>query len=121
MRTIIIQAVLFCLIYLSPPGAIGQTQPLRRVLLAATDEHVKELQTQQKWFRNDPAGLKERDVTLTVITRQEDPIAYQKLNPLGEFTFILIGKDGGEKYRSTRPVTLKTLYSLIDGMPMRQD
>ena len=37
------------------------------------------------------------------------------------FTVILIGKDGGEKLRSTTPLSLDTLHSTIDAMPMRQD
>ncbi len=36
------------------------------------------------------------------------------------FEVILIGKDGGTKYRSGEPVQLDTIFTLIDGMPMRQ-
>jgi hypothetical protein len=38
-----------------------------------------------------------------------------------DFTVILIGKDGGEKLRSHRPISLDTLRSTIDAMPMRQE
>ncbi len=37
------------------------------------------------------------------------------------FTVLLLGKDGGEKLRSTTPLTIEKLTSLIDAMPMRQD
>jgi hypothetical protein len=37
------------------------------------------------------------------------------------FTVILIGKDGGEKLRSSIPLSVDTLRSTIDAMPMRQD
>jgi len=37
-----------------------------------------------------------------------------------DFTVILIGKDGGEKLRSHQPISLETLRSTIDAMPMRQ-
>ena len=37
-----------------------------------------------------------------------------------EFTFVLIGLDGGEKMRSTKVVSLEQLFGLIDSMPMRQ-
>ncbi len=37
-----------------------------------------------------------------------------------DFTVILIGKDGGEKLRSHRPIPYETLRSTIDSMPMRQ-
>lgn len=38
-----------------------------------------------------------------------------------KFTVILIGKDGGEKLRSHTPISLDTLRSTIDAMPMRQE
>ncbi len=38
----------------------------------------------------------------------------------GSFTVILVGKDGGEKFRTHTPVTIKKLNALIDSMPMRQ-
>ncbi|WNJ18764.1 DUF4174 domain-containing protein [Pontibacter sp. G13] len=37
-----------------------------------------------------------------------------------EFKVILVGKDGGEKLSSTRPVSNLTLFGLIDQMPMRK-
>ncbi len=37
-----------------------------------------------------------------------------------DFTVILIGKDGGEKLRSTEPLTIEKLIETIDAMPMRQ-
>ena len=36
------------------------------------------------------------------------------------FTVILLGKDGGEKFRFSTPVTPDQLFQLIDAMPMRQ-
>ena len=39
----------------------------------------------------------------------------------GDFLVILLGKDGGEKIRSNKPVTLEMLTEIIDAMPMRQD
>ena len=37
------------------------------------------------------------------------------------YRILLIGKDGGIKYESNRPVSLIQLFELIDSMPMRQD
>lgn len=37
-----------------------------------------------------------------------------------DFTVILLGKDGGEKFRSHAPVTIDRLNRIIDAMPMRQ-
>lgn len=38
----------------------------------------------------------------------------------GKNTFILIGKDGGEKARQTGALQLKKFFALIDTMPMRK-
>ena len=37
-----------------------------------------------------------------------------------EFKLLLIGKDGGEKYNSKKPVSINAVIELIDGMPMRK-
>lgn len=37
-----------------------------------------------------------------------------------EFTVLLLGKDGGEKFRSHVPVAMDELNELIDAMPARQ-
>jgi len=38
-----------------------------------------------------------------------------------EFAVILLGKDGGEKLRSTTPIAIARLNRTIDAMPMRQE
>ncbi len=38
-----------------------------------------------------------------------------------DFVVILIGKDGGPKLRSTRPLSIAKLKEIIDAMPMRQE
>lgn len=40
--------------------------------------------------------------------------------PPEQFTVILLGKDGQEKLRSTKPVSMKKLDDTIDELPMRQ-
>jgi hypothetical protein len=35
-----------------------------------------------------------------------------------QFTLILVGKDGGEKFRSAKPVSVLELDALVDAMPM---
>lgn len=39
----------------------------------------------------------------------------------GEFTVILLGKDGGEKFREHKLITIEQLNEIIDAMPMRKD
>ena len=38
-----------------------------------------------------------------------------------DFAVLLLGKDGGEKLRSTTPLTIEKLNTTIDAMPMRKD
>jgi hypothetical protein len=40
-----------------------------------------------------------------------------KVSP-SEFAVVLVGKDGGEKFRSTKPVSVLKLDALVDAMPM---
>ncbi len=39
----------------------------------------------------------------------------------GEFTVILLGKDGGAKLRSGKPIPMAKLEETIDAMPMRKE
>lgn len=36
------------------------------------------------------------------------------------FAVVLIGKDGGEKYRSCTPISSRNIFDRIDAMPMRR-
>lgn len=39
----------------------------------------------------------------------------------GDFTVLLLGKDGGAKLRSSKPISIRKLEDTIDAMPMRKD
>jgi len=41
--------------------------------------------------------------------------------PIGRFTCVLVGKDGGIKLRRSAQIELKDIFDLIDAMPMRQE
>ena len=36
-----------------------------------------------------------------------------------DFNLILIGKDGGVKYNTNKPVKINKIFEIIDKMPMR--
>lgn len=79
-------------------------------------------------------GYRERDLVILEVFQREGrdgsgpPLTRPQVESLrkqfgvkmDEFTVILLGKDGGEKLRQTRPVTAEALFRLIDSMPMRQ-
>ena len=71
-------------------------------------------------LQKDSSGLAERDL----IVKQVKPgdKLYQTYDIIIDesFTVILIGKDGGEKYRSASLLTASRLFAMVDAMPMRQ-
>ncbi|RYE36592.1 MAG: DUF4174 domain-containing protein [Sphingobacteriaceae bacterium] len=77
----------------------------------------------QKSMLVNAQNLEERDIKVEeIIASKSNQNLFKKYkaNPKG-FTFILFGKDGGEKMRSTQPVSLEKLYQVIDSMPMRKN
>lgn len=62
--------------------------------------------------------MAERDLVVIIVEKETE---YKKYNVTpDQFTLLLIGKDGGEKFRSAKPVEIETIFRLIDSMPMRQ-
>lgn len=56
------------------------------------------------------------------LSDQEQILARRRFDVAPQaFTVLLVGKDGGEKFRSAHPVPMEKLNSIIDAMPMRQD
>jgi hypothetical protein len=115
MAYLMLSAMLFMLNF-SP-----QEVAHREILLVAQRMDDPDLLIQKKILQADEEGLTERDIIITLITPESDKKRYNKLMKNGKcFRFILIGKDGGEKLSSEKPVTLEQLFALIDGMPMRR-
>ncbi|MFD1256715.1 DUF4174 domain-containing protein [Mucilaginibacter terrae] len=95
-------------------------QEKRQLLVFADNVNNSNLKTQQKILNADTDGLQERDIEVKFYYANRDKDKFlEKSIKLG-FTVILVGKDGGDKLRSTSPFTLKKLYTTIDAMPMRQ-
>jgi hypothetical protein len=78
-------------------------------------------QKQLKLLAVDQAGLKDRDLIIRKIVYSNATAAEFKRHRISSgFTITLTGKDKGEKFRSTEPVTVQRLYNIIDQMPMRK-
>lgn len=85
-------------------------------------------------LQSDIEGLEERDIVRWVIIKDTIVTGEGKVLPQfgtgpfyrefeverDVFAVLLIGKDGEIKMREGRPVSLETLYGVIDSMPMRQ-
>jgi len=93
----------------------------REIILFAYADDDKSLKKQIEILNNDPKGLAERDLKIAVkIWSKDKGTTHQKFKiAKNQYAFILIGKDGGEKYRSFSVVAKQKLYSIIDAMPMR--
>ena len=94
-----------------------QTANPRRLLLFGKDR--PSLESQLKVLAKDSLGFAERDVKIEMLSFENALAKKYNVNK-GELTLILIGRDGGEKYRSHTPVSTQTLFDIIDSMPMRQ-
>ncbi|WP_345955935.1 DUF4174 domain-containing protein [Mucilaginibacter sp. PAMB04168] len=92
----------------------------KRMLLIFADKPGNQLVKKQKDILDaNAAGIKERDIEVLTYYEGKDRVQFQKRSVKDTFTVILIGKDGGEKYRATQPITLSKLFGFIDAMPMR--
>lgn len=70
----------------------------------------------------DKPGLKERDIVIEKFIFNDHTVAdFRERSVKGDFAIILIGKDGGEKYRSLEVLILSKLYVIVDAMPMRRE
>lgn len=92
----------------------------RRLYIFGKEQHALVLKQQVILLRKDSQGLAERDIQIIPVTKESSLWKTFKALPT-DFTIILIGKDGGEKYRSNQLLQPSFLYGLIDAMPMRKN
>lgn len=119
-----------------PPANLEQYQWQNRLLLIFADTDSNEYYKKQiREFDGHIAGFQERDLKVFHLFAQSQsrlgnqPLdkndvlnLYQKSEvEQGDFSLILIGKDGTEKLRSLRVLPTSKLFSRIDAMPMRQN
>jgi hypothetical protein len=112
----------------------GLRDTSRPLLIFAPSPSDPQLQIQLRTLRENAAAVAERDVVVIALPYQSPSPTPATLTDDGataarrrfhvappDFTVILIGKDGGEKLRTHQPISLDTLRSTIDAMPMRQE
>lgn len=106
----------------------------RVILLFAPDFQNQTLERQLDLFQKNEKELADRKLIVYQITpdevkkegellknKRELKEEWKKFSiKKNEFTFILIGLDGGEKMRSLEVVPLDKLFAKIDRMPMRR-
>jgi len=95
----------------------------RRVLLFYKDTDDQILTKQQAELEANKAGILERDIRIESyeFSKHAGDWKQWKVDTSAYFTFILVGRDGGEKYRSQKFVSHQDLFRKIDAMPMRRN
>ncbi len=105
-----------------------------RIILIFSDADNPQYRKQADKLLNDKPGLIDRDLLVFHIDKKSpikellhsnefDPDSNLRSRfdvPDSDFYVLLIGKDGGVKYRDDSPLAREKLYSIIDAMPMRQ-
>ncbi len=110
----------------------------RVLLVAGSGAEDSALREQMQQLSADPDGLRERNLLIVpvggavqaapsasglpiaALEEAESRNVHERFRIHETFTVILIGKDGTEKLRSQRPLTLDRLFGTIDSMPMRR-
>ncbi|MEM7381941.1 MAG: DUF4174 domain-containing protein [Bacteroidota bacterium] len=100
----------------------------RILLIMDAEKDIPSRQKQINLLKREQVELTERDLLVFVFTgdsllTSEGKPVKMKLKDIPEKSYqgvILIGKDGGEKYRKEFPVDPKLIFERIDVMPMRR-
>lgn len=96
-------------------------EPPRKLLLFATDNYAI-LKQQVDSFILFESGMKERDIIIEQFCFSDstrNKFKTWKIPADKVFTLILVGRDGGEKFRSYKPVSAADIFKIVDVMPMR--
>lgn len=98
----------------------------RLLLVFAPDDNNSNFVEQLDVIGKNARGIKERDLVVWELA-PTGKHAVQRKELLVKFdveesayTLILLGKDGLEKYRSNKPVSMEEIFRVIDQMPMRR-
>lgn len=95
----------------------------RRVLLFYTENGLEKWKSQVKALEGHQKDVRERDIEVKSFPfSKANASEWDKweIDSTNSFTFLLIGRDGGEKLKSSEVVTPGKLFGLIDAMPMRK-
>ncbi len=136
------RSMLLCLIILFANGiAIAALPSLqsylwenRVILLFAPNSENPEVQQALELIKIEQCNVKDRDLVIGAFYEKGiNQLDHREVSAtIGRefreyyrvksgFTAILVGKDGGEKFRTTRVLDLQSVFDLIDTMPMRQN
>ena len=97
-------------------------KPPRKLLIFGTGECAM-LHNQVAIFSHFKSEMHERDIVIEQFCQDKENInKFNSWNVPSDsiFTLVLIGRDGGEKFRSYKLVSAKAIFDMVDVMPMRR-
>ncbi len=101
-----------------------------RLLVIFTSEfNTAEVEEQLKILQDAEEDLKDRKLKIYTITEDQYRFGFSDIEQATKkkrlitkpFEIVLIGLDGGEKYRASEVQPMQAFNELIDRMPMRQN
>ncbi|MEJ7738003.1 MAG: DUF4174 domain-containing protein [Chitinophagaceae bacterium] len=101
-------------------NVMGQFSSFRQLLIFGSEENMMLGEQQLNLLNKSSVGVKERSLKITVVEKKSRLYQKNKVDP-NQFTVILKGKDGYEKYRTNKVLEIDQLFSIIDAMPMRKN
>jgi len=128
MKTLILAVFVLAIVDSNP---IKEYQWKNRLIIVNCGPDVSSCQKQKLSLSAKQKELKDRDVLLLylenqvckmpdgTIKRADRFFDYLDIDP-NSFEVLLVGKDGGVKYRKRKSIDPQIIFTLIDGMPMRQ-
>ncbi len=106
----------------------------RPLLIFAPGPNDPQLEIQIRTLQEHAAAVQDRNLAVIALPYQAPTPSQLQLSPADaeaarrrfgiepdQFAVILLGKDGGQKLRSGKPLSMERLAKTIDAMPMRQD
>lgn len=106
----------------------------RLILILFKSSEAPERKKQLQWLEANVPGLTERKIKVYQVTtgyfyeglndgnRIKDRSVYRNYsNHKDDFEILLIGLDGGEKFRSPEVISTNIIFQRIDSMPMRKE
>ena len=97
-------------------------KPPRKLLLFAPGE-CEMLHKQVENFSHFKSEMHERDIIIEQFCQNKEnknEFTNWNISTDCSFAIVLIGRDGGEKYRSYKLVNAKVIFDIVDVMPMRR-
>jgi hypothetical protein len=90
--------------------------------LIFTPSESRKYEKQRGLLRGHGPSFEDRDLLTTIFLENAEATEARNrygVKP-GSFVVVLVGRDGGEKFRSEDPVSAQELFDRIDAMPMRR-